>query len=429
MSTELKVRLPHPIYDNVTYEFQPWGFKAWEFNGWPKETLSWKQGCYIHAGLSGGGPISIKGPDARKYLESLCINSFADFPIGSMKHVVECNEDGLIESHGIIERIGEEHYTSYAGGPPAFHSSFETSFDVEIKYLDYYNFQIAGPTSRALLEKLTEEDLGDLKFLYLKNSKLAGKYVSSGKDIPVEIARIGMARTLAYELHGPMADAAAVYEAVFNVGKEFGIERLGWDSYWVNHTEGGFPQNSGHFLTPSMVKMFPSTGSVSGSVNPHNMRARFRTPVEVGWGNLAKPDHDYIGRAAVEAELTNPRRTTVTLRWNAEDVLDVWASLLKPGEAYPPLTIPSPPYKKFRGGHQDLVLKDNREVGYSSGIVYSYYFREYLSLGCIDLDVSALGTELKIRWGDYGGPYKDIRAIVAPLPYISKGKFGQLDSV
>jgi glycine cleavage system aminomethyltransferase T len=158
------------------------------------------------------------------------------------------------------------------------------------------------------------------------------------------------------------------------------------------------------------------------------MRARFRTPVEVAWGNLAKnTKHDYIGKAAVEAELANPKRTTVTLRWNAEDVLDVWSTLLKPGEDLPLLSMPVAPYRKNRGGHQDHVLQNGQEIGYSSGIVYSYHFREFISLGCIDIDASALGTELQVRWGDYGKRTKDIRATVVEFPYLSKGKFGQPD--
>lgn len=56
-----------------------------------------------------------------------------------------------------------------------------------------------------------------------------------------------------------------------------------------------------------------------------------RTPVEVNWHNMARFDHDFVGRPALTAEMANPKRTTVTLRWMAEDVLDTYASLLRPG--------------------------------------------------------------------------------------------------
>jgi hypothetical protein len=46
--------LAHPFYgDDVLYHAftapVP-AVRAWDFAGWRTESLSWKQGCYIHAG-------------------------------------------------------------------------------------------------------------------------------------------------------------------------------------------------------------------------------------------------------------------------------------------------------------------------------------------------------------------------------------------
>ena len=103
MTSQIEAALATPFYvDNVLYHAiegfvpgPPW-VKAWKFNGWQAESLSWKRACYIHAGLSNTGPISIKGPDAERYLQGLVINSFAKFPVGTMKHGVACTPDGLI---------------------------------------------------------------------------------------------------------------------------------------------------------------------------------------------------------------------------------------------------------------------------------------------------------------------------------------------
>ena len=48
--------------------------------------------------------------------------------------------------------------------------------------------------------------------------------------------------------------------------------------------------------------------------------------------NLAKFDHDFVGREALATEIAKPKRTTITLCWNADDVLDTlhWS-----GEASP----------------------------------------------------------------------------------------------
>jgi vanillate/3-O-methylgallate O-demethylase len=44
--------------------------------------------------------------------------------------------------------------------------------------------------------------------------------------------------------------------------------------------------------------------------------------------------------------------------------------------------------------HADHILKDGRQIGYSSGTTHSYYFREVLPMGCLDLDASQIGTEV-----------------------------------
>jgi glycine cleavage system aminomethyltransferase T len=384
--------------------------------------MSWKTGCYIHAGLSSTGPVSIKGPDAEKYLQSLVINSFAKFPVGSMKHAVMCNEAGLITAHGIIERKADDEFQSFAGGPPGPMPPLDVPYDVEVERLDQYLFQIAGPTSLDVLEKVTGESLRDIGFLRFRDSTING--------IKTEVGRIGMSGNLAYELHGPIEDGPAIYDAVYQAGQEFGIERLGWGTYLVNHVEGGFPQITWTFvpavdpeLWPMMRTFFPA----SGSVDPDNIRARTRTPVEVRWHNMAKFDHDFIGRDALEAEIAYPKRTTVTLRWNTDDVMDTVDSLFRPGPAYKPIDLPYAP-QRWPMAHADHVTRDGREVGVSSGTIYSYYYREVLSMGCVDLDVSPIGTDVVVQWGDYGGPIKDIRATVERFPYLTEGRNSDIDA-
>jgi len=192
--------------------------RAWEFNGWQAESMSWKTGCYIHAGLS-GSRVRVEGPGAKNYLESLCLNSFAKFPIGSMKHAVMCNEHGLIAVHGIIQRQAENVFDGFAGAPPGMVRTHELPNDVEINYIPHYLFQIAGPKSLQLLEKVTGESLSDIRFLHFRDSSIIG--------LKTEIARIGMSGNLAYELHGPFDEGPAIYDAVFKAGEEFGLERLG----------------------------------------------------------------------------------------------------------------------------------------------------------------------------------------------------------
>ena len=427
MDSTFSAPLPHPFYgDHVLYHAYEFGeaiptVRAWEFNGWRAESMSWKNGCYIHAGLSRTGPMRIKGPEAQKYLQGIVINSLEKFPVGSMKHGVMINEDGLIKAHGIIERKGEDEFESFAGGPPGPVPPDEVPFDLTIERKDDYLFQIAGPKSLEVLETVTGESLRDVAFLRFRDTSING--------IKTEVGRIGMTGSLAYELHGPVVDGPAVYDAVYQAGQEFGIERLGWGTYLVNHVEGGFPQITWTFApaVPSELwDVMRGCFQVSGSVDPGHMRARVRTPVEVRWDNMARFDHDFVGSAALQAEMANPRRTTVTLRWNPDDITELYRSLLRPGEPYKPLDLPYAP-QRWPMAHADHVAKDGRAVGYSSGTIYSYYHREVLSMGCLDLDTTDIGTEVTVQWGDFGRPIKDIRATVERFPYLTEGRNSDID--
>jgi glycine cleavage system aminomethyltransferase T len=77
--------------------------------------------------------------------------------------------------------------------------------------------------------------------------------------------------------------------------------------------------------------------------------------------------------------------------------------------------------------HADHVTKGGKSVGWSSGTIYSVYFHDYLSHGCLDLDVTDIGEEVVVHWGDHGGPIKEIRATVERFPYFNKGRNSDID--
>ena len=421
-----------PYYDEPTLHLNMGGrLWAWEFDGWKPESMSWKTGCYIHTGLSNTQTI-FKGPDVREFFSSIAVNSFENFQIGSMKHSIYCNDDGLMTAHAILQRNDEHEYRYFAGQPwPHYKLVTSPGFRVEMNPAPYYLTQVAGPTSLETLERATGESLRDIGFLRFREAKINGK--------TVEVGRIGMSGNLAYELRGPLEDGPEVYDAVFRAGQDLGIQRLGWRTYLVNHIEGGFPQMNWTFFSAANLdpgylafveqSRFTPPVAMTGSVDPADTRARLRTPVEVGWQRAVKFDHDFVGRTALEEEVANPRRSTVTLRWNPEDVVDIYASLLQPGEEYKTIDLPtSPSWKEGMSSHADHVVKDGRRVGFSSGTAYSYFYRQVLSHGAIDVDQAQIGNEVVVQWGDHGGRIKDVRATVERFPYLSEARNGEVDT-
>jgi vanillate/3-O-methylgallate O-demethylase len=187
-------------------------------------------------------------------------------------------------------------------------------------------------------------------------------------------------------------------------------------------------------LDPGYAAMVAASGfsppiNVSGSVDPTDTRARLRTPVEVGWTRAVKFDHDFVGRAALEEEVADPKRTIATLRWDPDDVVDIYASLLQPGEEYKTIDLPtSPPWTEGMNSHADHLLKDGASIGWSSGTIYSYFYREVLSHACIDVDQAEIGNEVVVQWGDHGGRIKDVRATVERFPYLTDPRNSDVDT-
>ena len=338
---------------------------------------------------------------------------------------------------GVILRVAEDEFETFWMSPWVDYMLQKGKWNAEGEdiTMKYFIFQVAGPRSLDTLNAATGEDLSDIKFTWFRQSKIAG--------IDVRIFRLGMAGTLAYEVHGMFQDGVAVYQAILDAGKPHGIRQLGNRAYMMNHTEAGFPQAFYHFTYPwwedeglveYMIRVNSMPGMLQKNVALHgsagtDMKLRYRNPVELGWGSLIRFDHDFLGRAALEKLVANPPRTMVTLEWNKEDILDVHASQYEPGEHYLPMDEPNH-HPMHRGASQlwsDLVLVNGKVVGISSGRCYSYWYRQMISLCSIDTEYSAIGTEVVVLWGEPGTRQKEIRAKVARFPYLNEGRNESVD--
>jgi len=399
-----------------------------EYGGWRDEVMSWKDSCSIHTGLNNAPTFRVKGPDALKFFSDHSVNSFAKFPVGGIKHCIMCNEQGLIMAHGVLLRLAEDEFESFFLAPYAVYKFFTGSYNATGEMIgDQFIFQIAGPKSLEALENAVNESLHDLRFGRHRMSRIG--------DADVRVTRMGMAGSLAYEIHGKTRDAQSVYNAVLKAGEEFGIKKIGFTAYQLSHTEAGFPQGFMHFSYPwgedkglmEFMKMPGFYIPCRGSMGP-DMSLRYRNPVELGWSKTIKFDHDFIGREALEKEAANPARNMVTLVWNVDDIMDVCLSQYKQGEHYMPMS-----HSHFgqESGHgvlyADMVLKNGKQIGISSGRNYSYYYREMLSLCSIDTGFEAPGTEVTVLWGDPGTKQKEIRATVSRFPYFNENRNENVD--
>ena len=400
-----------------------------EFTGWQDETLSWKRTCYLSANLNPGPTTHIHGPDAIKFLSDVTAHSFANFPVGRCRHTVLTNDEGLVMTHGLALHAAENEIHTYFLSPWLDWRAQGGSWDIELvdRTMDRFVFQLAGPRCLEALESAAEADLHDLRFMAHGPARIDG--------CDVRILRMGMGGTLSYEIHGDVDDAQRIYARVLSAGEPVGMRRLGWHSYANNHTENGYPQMDYHFQSctqdPGLLEFlrmigfdpddWPNGTPLRGSSGTERSK-RFRNPLQCNWDKAVSFDHEFPGKAALQREAEHPTRRTVTLVWNVEDVIDVYASQFqREQDPYRFMEIPIEAMFGTAGGalYQDDVLDEHGNVvGCSSGREYSNYSRDMFSLGCIDVEKAELGTELQILWGEPGTRQKKVRATVSKFPHL-----------
>lgn len=405
------------------------GWGGPEYSSWQDEQLSWKTNCYI-GDWSFLWDVEIEGPEALDLFRDTGVNSVENFAIGQAKHLVQCDSNGKVVGEGILMRLGENRFSTQGG--TAFWSAFKVhqgGYNATWKEVFSFQLQVSGPTALAVCQAATGEALTDIKFMHFHEVRIAG--------CSVRALRQGMAGEIGFEFHGDLKDKEAVTNAILEAGKAHGIRRLGRRTAMINHLEAAFPTSLWHFLPSTfgpetegylefLYGNFDLQGvvpSLKGSFEGNSIDDYLMSPYELGWGRSVKFDHEFTGRTALEEEARNPRRARVTLEFNSEDVVDVYASLFGGDEPFEYLDMPHPHRWVLWA---DTVLKDGEFVGISSTPGYSLHFRKVLSLAYIDSSLAQPGNQVEIVWGSPGTRQKRIRATVAPAPYKQDKRKGDL---
>ena len=143
-----------------------------------------------------------------------------------------------------------------------------------------------------ILEAATQESLSDIKFIWHRTVHIYGDELPTG--IAVRIFRLGVAGTLAYEVHGDIKDAPLVYQALMAAGQPFNLVRLGMRAYGMNHTENGFAQAFIHFL-PAWTQDEDFMDYLNGKYDALlaklpavqvSYHRRYFNPIDLGWGHM-----------------------------------------------------------------------------------------------------------------------------------------------
>ena len=232
--------------------------------------------------LSPMNKYRITGPDAEAYLNRMVTRNVSKLGINRVGYAVWCNDAGQVMDDGTIFRLGEQDFRlcSYQRADDWL-AWCTLGFDVTItnESEDLAGLAVQGPTSCTILTLLGCTGLDQLKPFGIAHFTFEGA--------PMMVSRTGFTGDLGYEVWVAPAQAEALWDQLFEHGREYLIKPIGSYALDMARIEAGFIQ--------AHVDFVPSEEVVRNG--------RTRSPFELGleWlVDFSKPL--FNGRSALLAE-------------------------------------------------------------------------------------------------------------------------------
>ena len=178
--------------------------------------------------MSAFSKFTVSGAGAVNWLETLVCNRI---PKGvgriGLCHMLSLN--GGVRAEFTIYKTGKNSYYIVSAGAMERHDwdylvkNKPSNGSVELQNITtrYGVLVIAGPKSRALLQKVTDTDLSDEKLKWL-----GGKPINIGAA-QAQALRVNFVGELGFELHHPIEMQNYIFDAVMGAGEEFNIKPFG----------------------------------------------------------------------------------------------------------------------------------------------------------------------------------------------------------
>lgn len=408
-----------------------------EFSNWRSEQRSWRESVALLDQSHHMTDLFISGPDALRLLSDTGVNSFARFPVDAAKQFIAVNHEGYLIGDAILFHLEEQvfdlvgwymvlDWVQFIGETGDYDVTFERDANTLMRESGVnpvlYRYELQGPHALALMEKLTGAPVPPTKFFGMATFEIAG--------VTVRSLRHGMAGQPGFELFGPWAEGARIREAIIAAGEEFDLVLVGAKAYSSANLESAWVPSplpaifSGEQMEDYLAWLPAARlGSLAGSFVSDRIEDYYLTPYDLGYGRSVAFDHDFIGRAALEAHAAAEQRVKVTLVWNPDDLAAAQRSLVEDGLPAKYIDFPKARYGLYQ---VDRVRADGVEVGISHDCGYITNEQAFVSLASISASHAEPGTEVVLTWGEEPNSAKpavephrqvEIRATVAPAPY------------
>ena len=277
----------HPLYfdpnvpDSAGFARQPW----WHVVDREAKMLRESAGIID---ISNFAKYRVAGPGAEAWLNAVFANTMPR-EVGRSCLTPLIGKRGGVAGDFTVTRLAEEEFWVIGSGmAERFHQRFfravplpeGTTFDSLTETV--CGFNVAGPKSRDLLGRLTNADLSNAAFPFMRSQRIT----VAGVDCVA--LRVSFTGDLGWELHCTEGDQTTLYAALIDAGREMGAGPVGSRALMSLRVEKGY-------------------GSWGRDYSPEYW------PQECGLERLIKPGKDFLNKSAWEAIADRPPRDVMTL--------------------------------------------------------------------------------------------------------------------
>ena len=293
----------------------------------------------------------IKGKDASRLLNRVVTRDMDKMKVGQVYYTGWCDDEGKMIDDGTISRLDEGTYRMTSADPSLRWLSMNSvGLDVDITEVtdQVAALSFQGPNSRKILNKVADKPVDELKYFRLMQNNVDG--------IPVTISRTGYTGDLGFEIWMDAKDALTIWDALMDVGQDYGITPVGILAMDMARVEAG---------------LFMIDVDYTRS-NHAWIASQQSTPFELGleWAvNLSKQGY-FVGRRALEREKRDGpawRLMGLEIAWDGLERLFADVGL--------------PPQIPVMAVRASLpVMHYGRQVGYASTSTWSPLLKKYIAL-------------------------------------------------
>ena len=322
------------------------------------------------AGLIDVSPLfkyMIRGPDAVRFLDRLVTRNVRKCAVGRVMYTPWCDGEGRVIDDGTLARLGDDVFRLTSADPSLlwFHDN-AAGMNVSFEDVSESTAALAlqGPSARRILQALTDDDMGVLRFFGVADVDLAG--------IPTSVSRTGYTGDLGYEIWVEAGRAVPLWDALMDAGRPHGIVPTGLMALDMARIEAG--------LVLVGVDYVPTHQAL--------LESQKSTPLELGlaWTvDLGKDN--FVGREALA------RQAEAGPEWQLMGLEVDWVSLERAyGSVGLPPMVPSSAWRT-----SVPVYGGRDQVGYATSGCWSPILKKYIALVHLRGSAGVPGTSLEME--------------------------------